>query len=60
MLLGKIKNLSRVEALKRLHSCSSGLGCKQYTRLEKLARDKHSSLLRTLINYRHKNVNVST
>jgi hypothetical protein len=27
---------------------------KRYTRLERLARDKHSSLLRTLINYGRK------
>jgi hypothetical protein len=32
----------------------SGLICKNYTILEKLATDKHSSLLQKLINYRQK------
>ena len=32
----------------------SCLTCKHYTRLERLARDKHSSLLRKSVNYGHK------
>jgi hypothetical protein len=32
----------------------SGLTCKHYTRLERLARDKHSSLLRKSVNYGRK------
>jgi len=32
----------------------SGVTHNHYTRLEKLARDKHSSLLRTFVNYGHK------
>ncbi len=32
----------------------SGLTCKHYTRLERLARHKHSSLLRKLVNYARK------
>jgi hypothetical protein len=34
----------------------SGLPRKYLTRLEKLARDKHSSLLRIFVNYRQKKV----
>ncbi len=32
----------------------SGLTCKHYTRLEKFASDKHSSLLRKFVNYGRK------
>ncbi len=32
----------------------TGLTHKHKTRMEKFARDEHSSLLRTFVNYRHK------
>jgi hypothetical protein len=40
------------DAIQVLHSrAGSGLTCKHKTRLERLAKDKHSSLLRKYVNY---------
>ncbi len=55
MFVGKAKAYARVEQLK----CTSlvlgpGLSYKHWTRLERLVRDKHSSLLRKFVNYDRK------
>jgi hypothetical protein len=55
MLVGKARVYLRVEQLK----CASlgkapGLTCKHWTRLDRSAREKHSSLLRKFVNYGRK------
>ncbi len=52
-LVGKARSLPQSGAPR----VSSGLTLEYQTRLERLARYKHSSLLRTLVNYGHKNFN---
>ncbi len=50
--VGKARSLSQSGAPERLlNRVGSGLTHKDKTRLERLARDKHSSLLRKSINY---------
>jgi len=48
------------EGMKGASFLGSGLTCKHNTRLERLAREKHSSLLRTYVNYRCSKVFVKT
>ncbi len=50
-----------VSKARRLPKCGvprlgSGLPCKHKTKLERLARDKDCSLLRTFVNYEHTKV----
>jgi len=52
MSMFKASNLPDSRALDRCFTqVSSGLTSKHYTRLERLAKDKHSSLLRKSVNY---------
>ncbi len=56
--MGKARSLPKEwSTLKMLHS---GLTKKHYTRLERLRRDKHSSLSRTSINYSCKKFEAMT
>jgi hypothetical protein len=55
MFVGKTRNLLKTGAPERCFTLAgSGLTYKYYTRLERLATDKQSSLVRTLVNSEHK------
>jgi hypothetical protein len=55
MLVGKAKSLPlRGISLKCTTWVGSSLFRKHYAKMERLASDKHSSLLRTFVNYGHK------
>jgi len=55
MFAGKVKILPKVGASFKCSTwVGSSLSYKHKARLERFARDKHSSLLRKLVNYGHK------
>jgi len=57
MFVGKARSLPKNEAPERCFTwLSSSLAYKQQTRLERLARDKHSSLLQKFVIYVQKKV----
>ncbi len=54
-LIGKARRLQKSGAPKRGFSkVGSGLTCKHYSRMERLAREKNYNLLRTFVNYGRK------
>jgi hypothetical protein len=56
MLVGKARSLPQNGAPERCFTqIGSGLTRKYYTRLERLAMDKHTSLLRNSVNYDREN-----
>ncbi len=48
MFVGKARSLTKSGTHEREGSC---ITCEYYIRLERLARDKHSSLIGTFLNY---------
>ncbi len=54
-IVGEARSLPQSGATERWFTwVGSGLTCNHYTRMDRLARDKHSSLLRKFVNYGQK------